>query len=94
MQQGDILSRAAANVMETQHDELEHMMEPEKHGVGSEEPKAVKPIDSAGTDDLMKTVNDLIIMGYQPKLSFERDFIGEGMKLLNRFDVPDMVQGS
>ena len=33
---------------------------------------------------LMDKVQDLIVKGYEPKLSFERDFISEGLDFLNR----------
>lgn len=36
-------------------------------------------------ENLMKTVEDLIVKGYEPNLTFERDFIAEGMDLLNRY---------
>ncbi|MCI8326871.1 MAG: hypothetical protein HFI37_03745 [Lachnospiraceae bacterium] len=35
--------------------------------------------------NLMQSVQDLIVKGYEPKLSFERDFIAEGMDLLNQY---------
>ncbi len=31
------------------------------------------------TSEAMRQVNDLMIMGYQPQMTFERDFIGEGV---------------
>lgn len=39
----------------------------------------------SGDTDLMKNVQDLIVKGYEPKLSFERDFISEGIDLLNKY---------
>lgn len=41
--------------------------------------------DASASADLMETVQDLIVKGYEPKLSFERDFIAEGMDLLNKY---------
>lgn len=35
--------------------------------------------------DLMQQVCDLMIMGYQPDLSFQRDFVSEGVEMLNGF---------
>ena len=40
------------------------------------------PSDS---DELMKIVQDLIVKGYEPKMTFERDFISEGIDLLNNY---------
>lgn len=37
------------------------------------------------SSDLMTVVEDLIVKGYEPKLSFERDFIAEGTDLLNHY---------
>lgn len=36
--------------------------------------------------DFMKQVDDLMIMGYTGKLSFERDFVAEGVDMLNQFE--------
>lgn len=38
------------------------------------------------TSEAMRQVNDLMIMGYQPQMTFERDFIGEGVSMLNRYE--------
>lgn len=38
------------------------------------------------TSEAMRRVNDLMIMGYQPQMTFERDFIGEGVSMLNRYE--------
>ena len=37
------------------------------------------------SEDLMRTLDDLIVKGYEPHLTFERDFVAEGMELLNRY---------
>lgn len=36
--------------------------------------------------EAMREVNDLMIMGYQPQMTFARDFIGEGVSMLNRYE--------
>lgn len=41
----------------------------------------------------MDQVNDLMIMGYQANLSFERDFVAEGVEMLNRFELQDEIAG-
>lgn len=43
---------------------------------------------------LLGTVEDLMIKGYDGNLSFERDFVGEGMDMINSFTLSDMkLQG-
>ena len=46
-------------------------------------------VDSTTSDetseDLMRTLDDLMVKGYEPHLTFERDFVAEGMELLNRY---------
>lgn len=37
------------------------------------------------SEDLMRTLDDLIVNGYEPHLTFERDFVAEGFELLNRY---------
>ena len=38
---------------------------------------------------LLGTVEDLMVKGYDGKLSFERDFLGEAMDMINSFCIPD-----
>ena len=38
---------------------------------------------------LLGTVEDLMVKGYDGKLSFERDFLGEAMDIINSFSIPD-----
>lgn len=40
--------------------------------------------------NLMREVSDLMITGYQADISFERDFLAEGMELLNRYEIGNM----
>ncbi len=42
---------------------------------------------AAPSSELMQQVSDLMITGYQADLRFERDFIGEGAELLNRYEM-------
>ena len=35
------------------------------------------------SEDLMRTLDDLMVKGYEPHLTFER-FVAEGMEILNR----------
>lgn len=72
----DILSRAAANVDEdfgtnTYFKEVEHA--------------GTRPVGMVDDCDLMREVQDLIVMGYQGTMQFNRDFIGEAEDMLNSF---------
>ena len=92
---GDILSRAKENVRENDQDKFAQEMHAEvcseykghvsdnpnlkEHQAHSEE-----CID-AQESDILKRVNDLIIMGYSGNMEFERDFVAEGVEMLNKF---------
>ena len=60
--------------------------------------QAARPVSNPGKGAilnraLMDQGNDLMIMGYQANLSFERDFVAEGVEMLNRFELPDEIAG-
>ncbi len=42
-------------------------------------------MEDAGDGDLMQQVHDLMVMGYAGKLSCERDFLAEGIEMLNQY---------
>lgn len=50
--------------------------------------KASLPDAGDGTD-ILKQVYDLIAMGYSGNLRFERDFVSEGMDMINRGGMPE-----
>lgn len=76
----DILKRAAENVNENDVDELEQQMMAGAH-------ELVNAIDIDSTSELMHEVENLMIMGYQANLPFERDFIAEGVAMLNGYEL-------
>lgn len=76
----DILKRAAENVNENDVDELEQQMMAGAH-------ELVNAIDIDSASELMHEVEDLMIMGYQANLPFERDFIAEGVAMLNGYEL-------
>ena len=86
--QNDILSRATANVRETEKDVLEDAMNTE---TGKElfngAHVLADAIDISGNSVLMEELNDLMIMGYQANVSSYRDFVAEGVEMLNRFEI-------
>jgi hypothetical protein len=78
--------------LETEHEHTERS----KRTVSPEEQQRKKeqhPHDAAhvaaavGKEDesILGTVEDLMVKGYDGKLSFERDFVGEGMDMITRF---------
>ena len=78
--ENDILKRAAENVNENDADELEQQMMAGAH-------ELVNAIDIDSASELMHEVEDLMIMGYQANLPFERDFIAEGVAMLNGYEL-------
>ena len=78
--ENDILKRAAENVSENDVDELEQQMMAGAH-------ELVNAIDIDSASELMHEVEDLMIMGYQANLPFERDFIAEGVAMLNGYEL-------
>lgn len=79
-EENSILSRAAANVQEEAVDELrfEQMEE-----------TVVDSLDLAliESSPLMQQISDLMITGYTGELSFGRDFVAEGVEMLNRCEM-------
>ena len=78
--ENDILKRATENVSENDVDELEQQMMAGAH-------ELVNAIDIDSASELMHEVEDLMIMGYQANLPFERDFIAEGVAMLNGYEL-------
>lgn len=78
--ENDILKRATENVSENGGDELEQQMMAGAH-------ELVNAIDIDSASELMHEVEDLMIMGYQANLPFERDFIAEGVAMLNGYEL-------
>ena len=76
--ENDILKRATENVSENDGDELEQQMMAGAH-------ELVNAIDIDSASELMHEVEDLMSMGYQANLPFERDFIAEGVAMLNGY---------
>lgn len=87
-QKSNILSRASANVRENAHDALEHQMIQNLDGYCVGDIHALQSAaDIRGESELMNEISDLIVMGYQAKLPYERDFIAEGEALLSRYEL-------
>lgn len=96
-QQGDILSRAKENVKENESDVMEQQMHAEvcrdfranAHATSdvAEHKELSVLCDTGEGSDIIKRVNDLIVTGYSGDMRFDRDFVAEGVDMLNRFTV-------
>jgi len=80
-----ILQRAKANADEDKVDVTLETMEAE-HNHSERVPAAVHhhPEDII-PENMLGTVEDLMVKGYDGNLCFERDFVGEGLDMISRF---------
>lgn len=93
----DILSRAKDNVRENEPDLIQQQMHAdvcrdfhETAQMSSDvvvHKKTSELCDNDEMSDIIKRVNDLIATGYSGDMHFERDFIAEGVDMLNRFTI-------
>lgn len=93
----DILTRAKANVKEEAPDNFKQQAHAEvcaeyrSHAETAPDLKAHQShspeCDYEGDSDIIKRVNDLIVMGYDGAMKFDRDFIAEGVEMLNSFNL-------
>lgn len=85
----DILSRAAANVQENRKNELETDIMCEESPIDSF--KEINAWDALAKLDrssgVMREVNDLMVMGYRADMTFERDFLAEGIELISGYEL-------
>ena len=87
-QEYDILDRAEANVNEIQTDAVKRSLFEAQSGAAP----AGFDTDWEDGDSLMREVEDLMITGYQYSLSYERDFVGEGIEMLNGIEMPEVPE--
>ena len=97
LQKSDILSRAKENVKETEPNIIKQQIHAEVctdyRNIDSKKvdvevhKKQAFNCDKAEESDILKKVNDLIVMGYSGEMHFERDFISEGVELLNHYSL-------
>lgn len=100
----DIVQRAKSNTKKYEADETLHELESEhKHSekVSSAEAAYVakdraehlkmhmEPTPGVEDENLLGSIEDLMVKGYDGNLSFERDFLGEAMDMINRFTLAD-----
>ncbi len=86
-----ILDRAKGNTNAEKPDETLQQLEAE-HGHSAHVAPAVHhhPEDVL-PESMLGSVEDLIVMGYDGKLCFERDFVSEGLDMISRFTVPSEI---
>lgn len=86
-----ILQRAKGNVAEEKEDitlktmEAEHQHSERVSAAVHHHPEDIIP------ENMLGTIEDLMIKGYDGNLCFERDFVGEAMDMISRFTVPTDV---
>lgn len=68
------------NTMEAEHNHSERVSAAEHH-----HPEDIIP------ENMLGSVEDLMIKGYDGNLCFERDFVGEGLDMIGRFTVPSDI---
>ncbi|MBO5371729.1 MAG: hypothetical protein J6A75_03310 [Lachnospiraceae bacterium] len=81
---GTILDRAVGNVAEEAKDELK--ITDAKHHMAAGGSMQKKNMDTPQVNErvLIDKVYDLMVTGYSGNMQFERDFLAEGMDMLNR----------
>lgn len=93
----DILSRAKENVREEEQDTIKQEIHAEVCSEYRSHAEAApnlaahvghSPECAAEEEsDILKRVNDLIVMGYDGDMEFDRDFVAEGVAMLNSFSL-------
>ena len=86
-----ILQRAKGNAAENKSDVTLETMEAEhNHSERVSEAVHHHPEDII-PENVLGSVEDLMIKGYDGNLCFERDFVGEGLDMISRFTVPSDI---
>lgn len=100
----DIVQRAKANTkkyeadetlheLEKEHKHSEHVSSAEASYVAQERAEHLKmhmePAPRVEDESILGSIEDLMVKGYDGNLSFERDFVGEAMDMINRFTLAD-----
>lgn len=86
-----ILDRAKGNAEEKKVDVTLNTMEEEhNHSERISHAKHNHPEDVM-QENMLGSVEDLMVKGYAGNLCFERDFVGEAMDMISRFTVPSDI---
>jgi len=82
-----ILERAIANAEEDKVDVTLQTMEEEHNHSERVAPAIHHHPEDIISENMLGTVDDLMIKGYDGNLCFERDFVGEAMDMISRFSL-------
>lgn len=77
---GENIQDVTLSTMEMEHNHLERVGAAEHYHPEDEIP-----------ENMLGTIEDLMIKGYDGNLCFERDFVGEAMDMISRFTAPTEV---
>ncbi|MCR5468750.1 MAG: hypothetical protein K6F37_07305 [Lachnospiraceae bacterium] len=81
--QGDILEKANAEVNKQHTEDHDKVLVNQMRDVTAD--SFAFDNSPEGAEERMKKVRDLMIMGYGGHLEFQRDFIAEGVEMLNKY---------
>ena len=82
-----ILERARANADEDKQDVTLMTMEAEHNHSERVSPAEHHHPEDVISENLLGTIEDLMVKGYDGNLCFERDFVGEALDMINRFTI-------
>ena len=82
VEESSIAGRVAENIKEEAVDELRLEQEREKQSYDT-----FPVLEAPEESELIKQINDLMIMGYDADLSSSRDFVAEGIEMLNQYEL-------
>ena len=86
-----ILHRAMVNANEDRVDITLQMMEAEHNHSERVAPAEHYHPEDVIPENMLGTIEDLMIKGYEGNLCFERDFVAEGLDMISRFTVPSGI---
>lgn len=86
-----ILQRAKANAAEDKGDITLQTMEAEHNHSERVAPAGHYHPEDVISGNMLGSIEDLMIKGYDGNLCFERDFVSEGMDMISRFTVPSDI---
>lgn len=81
-----ITSRVAENIREESVDELRLEWEKEKRSYDT-----FQVLKESEESELMKQIDDLMIMGYTAEIRNSRDFVAEGIAMLNQYELTELT---
>ena len=86
-----IVARAKANADENKADITLESMEAEHNHSERVSVAEHHHVEDILPENMLGTIEDLMVKGYEGNLCFDRDFVGEGLDMISRFTVPSDV---